>query len=171
MKTGSIQANKTTGRLVRGMLLAGIICFGIVFPDSLSDHEKLLHFSAHMGMSFLIAISVYVICNMTFHIGRKRSLLILSTLTLVIGAIYKYLEISGKVNVHLYSFGDLLKITGCYTSMSQNTAGLLAAILLIELISLPPAHSPHHAPAPLSLLSKAQAASHHARLQTTSPRA
>jgi hypothetical protein len=26
----------------------------------------------------------------------------------------------------------LLKLTGCYTSMSQNTAGLLAAILLIE---------------------------------------
>jgi|ERR1700754_514917 len=152
------------------MLLAGIICFGIIFPDSLSDHEKILHFSAHMGMSFFIAIFAYVICNVVLRIRRKYSLIILSAMTLVIGAIYKYWEISGSPNAHLYSFGDLLKFSGCYTSMSQNMAGLLAAILLIELISAPPAHSSHHAPAPLSLLSKAQDASHRARLQTTFPR-
>jgi hypothetical protein len=33
---------------------------------------------------------------------------------------------------HLYSFSRLLLVTGCYTSMSQNIAGILAAILLIE---------------------------------------
>ena len=114
------------------MLLAGIVYFGFIFPDSLSDHEKILHFSAHMGMSFFIAISVYVICNVMLRITRKHSLIILSTLTLVIGAIYKYLEISSQANFHLYSFGEWLKLSGCYTSMSQNTAGLLAAILLIE---------------------------------------
>ena len=85
-------------------------------------------------MSFLIAISVYVICNVMLRIRRKHSLIILSTLTLIIGAIYKYLEISSQANSHLYSFGELLKLAGVYTSMSQNTAGLLAAILLIEYI-------------------------------------
>jgi len=132
VRVESIKANKTIGRLVRGMLFAGIIYFGFIFPDSLSDHEKILHFSAHMGMSFLIAISVYVICNVMLHIRRKHSLIILTTLTLVVGAIYKYLEISSQGIFHLYSLGDLLKLTGVYTSMSQNTAGLLAAILLIE---------------------------------------
>jgi hypothetical protein len=128
----SIQANRTIGRLVRGGLLAGIVLFGLIFPDSLSDHQKILHFSAHMGMSFFIAVSVYVICNMVLRLRKRYSLIILSALTLVIGAIYKYLEISSQGILHLYSFGELLKITGCYTSMSQNTAGLLAAILLIE---------------------------------------
>lgn len=85
-----------------------------------------------MGMSFFIAVCAYVICNMMLHLRRKHSLIILSILTLVIGAIYKYLEISSQEVFHLYSFGQLLKVTGCYTSMSQNTAGLLAAILLIE---------------------------------------
>src|ERR1700749_4167863 len=117
------------------MLLAGIICFGIIFPDSLSDHEKILHFSAHMGMSFFIAIFAYVICNVILRIRRKYSLLILSAMTLVIGAIYKYLEISSTVNLHLYSFGDLLKITGCYTSMSQNMAGVCAWVVLIHQFS------------------------------------
>ena len=132
MRIESIQTNKTIGRLVRGVLLAGIVYFGFIFPDSLSDHQKILHFSAHMGMSFFIAICVYVICNMMLRISRSRTLIILTVLTLVIGAIYKYLEISAQGILHLYSFGELLKITGCYTSMSQNTAGLLAAILLIE---------------------------------------
>ena len=134
VRVESINIDKMIGRLIRGVLLAGIVYFGFIFPDSLSDHEKILHFSAHMGMSFLIAISVYVICNVMLRIRRRHSLIILSALTLVIGAIYKYLEISSQANSHLYSysFGDLLKLTGCYTSMSQNTAGLLAAILLIE---------------------------------------
>ena len=166
MRIESVQANLTVGRLVRGMLLAGIVYFGFIFPDSLSDHEKILHFSAHMGMSFLIAISVYVICNVMLHIRRRHSLIILSTLTLVIGAIYKYLEISSQAIFHLYNFGELLKLTGCYTSMSQNMAGLLAAILLIEYL----VHSLRRAPALLSLLSAAQDVSHPAHLQTTSPR-
>jgi len=117
---------------VRGALLAGIVYFGFIFPDSLSDHQKILHFSAHMGMSFFIAVCVYVICNMMLRIRRSRTLIILTIITLFIGAVYKYLEISSQGIFHVYSFGELLRITGCYTSMSQNTAGLLAAILLIE---------------------------------------
>lgn len=94
----------------------------------------MLHFCAHMGMSFLVAIFLYVICNIMLRMSRTRSLIILTVATLVIGAIYKYLEIAGEGLLHAYTFGSLLKATGCYTSMSQNTAGLLAAILLIEYI-------------------------------------
>lgn len=129
-----LQPNRVAGRLIRILLFAGIIYFGFIFPDSLSDHEKMLHFSAHVGMSFLVASCVYVVCNFMLRIRRSRSLIILSVVTLIIGAIYKYLEISGEGLLHAYSFGELLKVTGCYTSMSQNAAGLLAAILVIEYV-------------------------------------
>lgn len=126
---------KIVARWVRAALLVGIVYFGFIFPDSLSDHQKILHFSAHVGMSFLVSTCIYVICSFTLRMSRTHSLIILSVLTLVIGAIYKYLEISSEGlldGFHNYSLGLLLKITGCYTSMSQNTAGLLAAILLID---------------------------------------
>jgi hypothetical protein len=123
---------RAIGRVIRAALLAGIVYFGFVFPDSLSNHEKMLHFCAHMGMSFLVATFLYVICNIMLRMSRTRSLIILTVTTLVIGAIYKYFEIAGEGLLHAYTFGSLLKVTGCYTSMSQNTAGLLAAILLIE---------------------------------------
>ena len=87
-------------------------------------------------MSFFIAICMYVICNIMLNLSKSRSLLILTFATLVIGAIYKYLEISaeGLLGNYLHNYGlaILLKATGCYTSMSQNMAGLLAAILLID---------------------------------------
>ena len=119
--------------LIRGILLGGIIYFGFVFPDSLSDHTKMVHFCAHMGMSFFVASCVYVICNLMLHMKRSWSLLTLTIATLIVGAFYKYFEISGEGRLHAYdSLADLLKATGCYTSMSQNTAGILAAILLIE---------------------------------------
>ncbi|MBS1663950.1 MAG: hypothetical protein JST68_23085 [Bacteroidetes bacterium] len=132
MRMETLQSNKTIGRIIRAALLAGIVYFGFVFPDSLSDHQKILHFSAHVGMSFLLATCIYVICNMVLHMSRKRSLIVLSILTLLIGALYKYLEISSQGIISNYSLGELIRVTGCYTSMSQNTAGLLAAILLIE---------------------------------------
>lgn len=119
-------------RSIRLSLLAGIVYFGFVFPDSLSDHTKMLHFCAHMGMSFFLASCVYVICNIMLQMKRVASLLMLTVITLVVGGIYKYFEISGEGLLHAFSFGELLKVTGCYTSMSQNMAGTLAAILLIE---------------------------------------
>ncbi len=88
-----------------------------------------------MGMSFFVASCVYVICSIMLHMRRSSSLVVLTIITLIIGGIYKYLEISGEGRLHAYdSLGDLLKATGCYTSMSQNMAGMLAAILLIEYI-------------------------------------
>ena len=121
--------------MIRTALLAGIVYFGFIFPDSLSTHDKILHFSAHMGMSFFVAVCMFVICNVMLHLSKSRSLAILCFATLIIGAIYKYLEISSEgvfQTLHNCSLGFVLKITGVYTSMSQNTAGLLAAILLIE---------------------------------------
>ncbi|HMH23282.1 MAG TPA: hypothetical protein VK563_15965 [Puia sp.] len=123
-----------TGRIVKFALLLGILYFGFIFPDSFSDHEKLVHFSAHVGMSFLLASCIYVLCSFRLHIGRVNSYVILIVTTLIAGGIYKYFEIAGQGILHVYSLGVLLEITGFYTSMSQNIAGILAAILLIQYV-------------------------------------
>jgi hypothetical protein len=126
---------KVIERLIRLTLLAGIVYFGFIFPDSTSDHMKMIHFSAHVGMSFLLASFIYVFCNIRLRINKKNSIIILMAVTLIIGVVYKYLEISGEGLLHAYKLGTLLEVTGCYTSMSQNMAGILAAILLIEYAS------------------------------------
>ncbi len=146
--------NKDTVRtLTRAILLAAIVYFGFVFPDSFSNHTKLVHFCAHMGMSFFLASCLYIGCTIILRMRKSVSLVILTIITLVVGAIYKYFEISGEGLLHAYdSLGELLRRTGCYTSMSQNTAGLLAAILLIEyaIANLPfsRVRSTRRAPAP-----------------------
>jgi hypothetical protein len=126
---------KVIERLIRLALLGGIVYFGFIFPDSFSDHMKMLHFSAHVGMSFLLASFIYVFCNIKLRIKKTNSIIILMVVTLIVGIVYKYLEISGEGLLHAYKLGTLLEITGCYTSMSQNIAGILAAILLIEYAS------------------------------------
>jgi hypothetical protein len=50
----------------------------------------------------------------------------------LIGCIYKYLEISSEGILHQLTPGQLLDLTGCYTSMSQNLAGILAGIFIIH---------------------------------------
>ncbi len=131
----TVYKKKLPDLLIRLALVGGIVFFGFIYPDSLSDHEKILHFAAHVGMSFFVASCLYVICNIRFRLRKIPSHIILIAVTLIIGAIYKYVEISGEGMLHLYSFGELLTITGCYTSMSQNMAGILAAILLIEYVA------------------------------------
>lgn len=121
-----------TDGFIRLALLLGIVYFGFVFPDSFSDHEKVVHFAAHVGMSFLMASFIFVVCSLKLRIGKKHSYLLLIIITLIIGAVYKYLEIAGQGILHTYSLMTLLEITGVYTSMSQNMAGILAAILLIQ---------------------------------------
>jgi hypothetical protein len=158
------------GKWQKGGLLAGIICFGFILPDSLSDHTKLVHFAAHMGMSFLVASFSYVIFNLVFRLNKSTSMGLLILITLIVGGIYKYWEITATGRAGDYSLGPLLKVTGCYTSMSQNTSGLLAAILLIELI-FSRVRALHHAPAPGSLLLMAAAPSRLPRRQKDNPRA
>lgn len=127
--------NKFIEVLIRIALIGGIVFFGFIYPDSFSDHDKMLHFAAHVGMSFFVASCIYVICNIRFRMRKIPSHIILIATTLIIGALYKYFEISDAGVLHLYSFGRLLTITGCYTSMSENIAGILAAILLIEYVA------------------------------------
>lgn len=112
------------------LLSLGVICFGFVFPDSLSDHDKLLHFSAHFGMSFLVALCFYALCSVKLRIPKAISYTVLISATLCIGVIYKLWEIYSMLGN--YSFHALMDRTGCLSSMSQNLSGLMAAMLVIE---------------------------------------
>ena len=115
--------------------MIGILCFGFIFPRPFSSHETIVHFAAHVGMSFLLASCVYVICNIRLGLSRTSSYIALLSTIFIIGSLYKYFEISGEgVFQRSYPFGYLLQVTGCYTSMSQNLAGALAAILLIRYV-------------------------------------
>ena len=111
------------------LLAAGVVCFGFVLPDSLSDHNKIVHFSAHFGMSFLLASCFYALSTIKLHVSKKISYIILIAGTLVIGIIYKYWEIASQGMMSNLSFNTL---NGVLTSMYQNLSGLLAAILVIE---------------------------------------
>ena len=115
-------------------LVSGIICFGFILPDSLSDHDKMLHFSAHFGMSFLILSFTYALCSLQWKMGRLSSYAMAILITLIIGSMYKYQEIAHQGILHRFDLGDLLAITGCYTSLSQNMAGIFAGMLIIQFV-------------------------------------
>ena len=119
-------------KLTLFLLATGICCFGVVFPDSLSDHDKLVHFTAHFGMSFLLALCFYMICTIRMRISKGLSYTVLITATLFIGVIYKYWEIATEGMIGSYSFHAIIDKTGVLTSMSQNISGLMGAVLLIE---------------------------------------
>jgi len=114
------------------LLAAGVCCFGLVFPDSISDHDKLVHFSAHFGMSFLVALCFYLLCTIKFRISKQLSYIILISATLLIGVLYKYWEITTLGMFEKLSFSTVIVNTGVMRSISQNISGLMAAILLIE---------------------------------------
>jgi hypothetical protein len=125
--------NKTlTDRLIIFSLVSGIICFGFVFPDSISDHNKVLHFAAHFGMSFLLLSISYAFLNLKWGFSRSGSKVLAISFTLFIGCLYKYAEITSQGIANDFSFGQLLTLTGCYTSMSQNVAGIFAGIFIIH---------------------------------------
>jgi hypothetical protein len=127
---------KITERLARWALFVGIVYFGLIFPNPFANHESIVHFGAHVGMSFLLASCIYVICNVRLRISRTNSYIILLVTIFIVGSLYKYFEIAGEgMFVYSYSLGQLLQITGCYASMSQNIAGALAAILLISYLA------------------------------------
>ncbi|MDP4128549.1 MAG: hypothetical protein Q8939_00175 [Bacteroidota bacterium] len=113
-------------------LSLGVICFGFVFPDSLSDHNKLLHFSAHFGMSFLLALCFYAFFSIKLRVPRAISYTALVSATLTIGIIYKFWEIATEGMVGNLSFLTIMDRTGCLASMSQNLSGLMAAMIVIE---------------------------------------
>jgi hypothetical protein len=119
-------------KLTLFLLASGVVCFGIVFPDSLSTHVKMVHYAAHFGMSFLIALCFYMICTVKMRLPKIFSYSVLIFATLLIGAIYKYWEISTQGMIGNYSFHTIIDVTGTMTSMSQNLSGLMGAMLLIE---------------------------------------
>src|ERR1700692_4751365 len=90
-------------KLTLALLTSGVLCFGVVLPDSLSDHNKLVHFSAHFGMSFLMALCFYMICTVKMHISKSISYKVLILSTLFIGVIYKFWEIFPQGNIGNYS--------------------------------------------------------------------
>jgi hypothetical protein len=119
-------------KLIMFFLATGICCFGIILPDSLSDHTKLVHFSAHFGMSFLLALCFYMICTVKMRISKSVTYTVLIIATLFIGISYKYWEIATEGMIGNYSFHSIIDMTGVLKSMSQNLSGLMGAILLIE---------------------------------------
>jgi hypothetical protein len=119
-------------KLTLSLLTTGMVIFGVILPDSLSDHNKLVHFSAHFGMSFLLAFCFYMICTIRMRISRTFSYTVLIAATLLIGIVYKYWEIATQGMIGSYSFHTIIDRTGVMTSMSQNLSGLMGAILLIE---------------------------------------
>jgi glucan phosphoethanolaminetransferase (alkaline phosphatase superfamily) len=119
-------------KLILILLMAGICYFGVLLPDSLSDHNKIVHFSAHFGMSFLLGLCFYMICAIKMRMSKILTYMVLISATLFIGITYKYWEIATQGMIGNYSFQAILDSTGIPTSMSQNLSGLLGAVLLIE---------------------------------------
>jgi hypothetical protein len=119
-------------RLIIFSLVSGILCFGFVLPDSTSDHNKILHFAAHFGMSFLLLSISYAFLNLKWGFNRTGSHVISISFTLLIGCLYKYTEIASQGIMNSFSFGQLMDLTGCYTSLSQNLAGIFAGMFIIH---------------------------------------
>ena len=119
-------------KLTLFLLATGVFSFGVLLPDSFSTHVKMVHYAAHFGMSFLLALCFYLICTVKFRISKTISYTILITATLLIGVLYKYWEIAIEGMIGNYSLNAIIDLTGAMTSMSQNLSGLFGAMLLIE---------------------------------------
>jgi hypothetical protein len=114
------------------LLATGVFCFGVILPDSFSDHVKLVHFSAHFGMSFLLALCFYLLCTVKWKISKSFTYTILVTATLFIGIVYKFWEIATHGEIGILPILTIMDRSSVMTSMSQNLSGLLAGMLLIE---------------------------------------
>src|ERR1700730_14059736 len=91
-------------KLTLFLVATGIFCFGVIFPDSISTHVRMVHFAAHFGMSFLIALCFYMICTVKMRISKAFSYTVLILATLLIGVIYKYWEVATQGMIGKYSF-------------------------------------------------------------------
>jgi hypothetical protein len=146
-------------KLILLLLASGVFCFGVILPDSLSDHVKLVHFSAHFGMSFLLALCFYLLCTVKWKISKSFTYTILVTATLFIGIVYKFWEIASEGEIGTLPILTIMDRSSVMTSMSQNLSGLLAGMLLIEglldrnlIISVYRSGNLHQAPGSLQVL-------------------
>ncbi len=118
-------------RIVAVLMILGVAIFGIIFPDSFSDHYSLLHFSAHFGMSFLLSTFLHKIFLLNAG-GRKWAPFVwVFMIVSIIGVIYKFFEIYYISHFPEVSVYNALIFSGFFTSISQNTSGILAAFSLI----------------------------------------
>ena len=114
-------------------MFAACVCFfGLIYPESFSNHVQLVHFAAHFGMSFLIALSFYLICTVKLRFSNTFTYSVLILATMMIGVIYKYWELSSQNMFVRFTFYTALQEAGVLKSICQNLSGLFAAILLIE---------------------------------------
>ena len=89
-------------KLTLFLLATGVFCFGVILPDSLSTHVKMVHYAAHFGMSFLLALCFYMICTLRLKISKTISYTVLITATLLIGILYKYWETATEGMIENY---------------------------------------------------------------------
>ena len=83
-------------------------------------------------MSFLLALCFYMVCTIKMRISRAFSYTVLITATLLIGVVYKLVEIASLGEIGTLPFQTIIDKDGVLTSMSENLSGLLAAMLIIE---------------------------------------
>jgi hypothetical protein len=114
------------------VLFPGIICFGIIFPDSLGDHDKMVHFAAHFGMSFLISRLINAFSRLKLNLKKGSSYFLLAGITVVAGSAYKWMELVSQGKPASFQVGKLSEVSGYYSSMSQNISGILATLLMIR---------------------------------------
>ena len=100
-------------KLTLFLLATGVFCFGVILPDSLSTHVKMVHYAAHFGMSFLLALCFYMICTVKMKISKTISYTVLVSATLLIGVIYKYWEIATQGMIGNYSFHAIIDYNRC----------------------------------------------------------
>ena len=124
---------KTNSFFYRFLFVAMGLCiliFGVIIPHSLSDHYHLLHFAAHFGMSFLLAHSLYQFSSHLMSGNKIYLFASVGSVILVLGGIYKLIEIFWFDNLRNMPFFLALRISGFRNSMCQNFAGILAAFML-----------------------------------------
>lgn len=117
-------------RYLLAAVTIGVILFGIIFPNSLSDHYHLLHFAAHFGMSFLIANSIYQFCTRRVSMKKLPTFALIFIAVLIFGTTYKFIEIFCFYDMGGLPFFDALAMAGFYASMSLNLSGMLASFAM-----------------------------------------
>jgi hypothetical protein len=127
-------------RLLPWILVFGIFYFGFVFPAVPPGHDKVVHFAAHFGMSFLISCLVYAFCILKLNLRKGIANWLLVLVTLLVGSVYKLMELVSEGLLSSFQLGKLLQLSGFYNSMSQNISGMLATLLMIHFFLGKPLH-------------------------------
>jgi EamA domain-containing membrane protein RarD len=103
-----------------------LLIIGLLFTSLAStadtNHEDLVHFSAHFGMSYAISMFTYGVMRKGLGISVNESLGFSIFTTLVVGLTYKYME--------AMTTGSF---AGMGTSMLYNATGVAASYITIKM--------------------------------------